>query len=221
MACSRRSVTRPCLLLLCAMIAVVGFLAFAKVRSCVRAAGTMKRLYLIALALNNYHDIHGCFPPQYLTDGHGNPAHSWRVLLLPYMGYEDIYARYSFGEPWNGPHNRFLEPEMPEEYRSPFAGSGSTTTQYVGIAGEHTLWWQTTSLRWTDVRNMAEDQIWIVEAANSDINWMEPRDIPAETAGAGIHSSRGGGIRSNYGDELPVVMLLTKGGWTTTWVPLK
>src|SRR5258708_2910474 len=38
----------------------------------------------IGLALQNYHDVHKCFPPAYFTDQNGRPAHSWRVLILPY-----------------------------------------------------------------------------------------------------------------------------------------
>jgi hypothetical protein len=43
--------------------------------------------------------------------------------------------------------------------------------------------------------------VWFVEAANSDIQWMEPRDIPLVQALAGINVP--GGIKSNYPDRLP------------------
>src|SRR5687767_14136115 len=39
----------------------------------------------IALALHNYHDVYGSFPPAYIADKDGRPMHSWRVLLLPYI----------------------------------------------------------------------------------------------------------------------------------------
>src|SRR4051812_3837711 len=38
----------------------------------------------IALALHNYHDAYGTFPPAYIADQNGRPMHSWRVLILPY-----------------------------------------------------------------------------------------------------------------------------------------
>ncbi|MCX7425466.1 MAG: hypothetical protein NTW96_07560 [Planctomycetia bacterium] len=47
--------------------------------------------------------------------------------------------------------------------------------------------------------------VWFVEAANSDINWMEPRDIPLEQALVGIDVP--GGIQSNYSDGLPAQTL--------------
>ena len=40
------------------------------------------------LALHNYHQANGCFPPAYIADKNGKPMHSWRVLILPYMEYD-------------------------------------------------------------------------------------------------------------------------------------
>jgi hypothetical protein len=51
------------------------------------------------LALRNYHDRYGRFPPAYVADEHGRPTHSWRVLLLPWLDHRAIYDRYRFDEP--------------------------------------------------------------------------------------------------------------------------
>jgi hypothetical protein len=124
------------------------------------------------------------------------------------LGYPELYARYRFDEPWDGPHNRLLAAEMPKEYRSPFVDSKSTITQYVGIAGKDTPWRGTTSLRNKGMeRAESNPLIWFVEAANSDINWMEPRDIPLEQALVGISAPGGRGIQSNYSDGLPAQMI--------------
>jgi hypothetical protein len=114
----------------------------------------------------------------------------------------DLYRRYRFDEPWDGPHNRLLAPEMPEDYRSPFVDAQSTITQYVGIAGAETPWCGTSPRREGDLlRDLSHPLIWFVEAANSDINWMEPRDIPFAQAAVGINVV--GGIQSNYPHGLP------------------
>src|SRR5271163_108233 len=39
----------------------------------------------IAVALHNYHDTYGSFPPAYVADETGKPMHSWRVLILPFL----------------------------------------------------------------------------------------------------------------------------------------
>src|SRR3990170_4393040 len=38
---------------------------------------------VIALALHNYHDEYGSFPPAYVADADGKPLHSWRVRSCP------------------------------------------------------------------------------------------------------------------------------------------
>ena len=86
----------------------------------IHRAGTARQLQHIRLAMECYYSDYGSYPPQYLTDQQGKPAHSWRVILLPYLFKGDLYRRYQFDEPWNGPHNRLLAAEMPYEYRSPF-----------------------------------------------------------------------------------------------------
>ena len=177
-----------------------------------RRGETASRFTHIRLALMCYCETYGCYPPQYLTDQQGKRAHSWRVLLLPELGYEELYRRYRFDEPWNGPHNRLLATKMPQEYRSPFLDSRSTITQYVGIAGKDTLWEGTTPLRRKVLeRGFSNPLIWFVEAANSDIEWMDPRDIPLEQALVGINVP--GGIQSNYSDGLPVEIMSLGYDW--------
>ena len=39
----------------------------------------------IGLALHNYHDAYGAFPPAMVAAKDGRPMHSWRVLLLPFF----------------------------------------------------------------------------------------------------------------------------------------
>ena len=102
---------------------------------------------MFALAMHNYHDLNGCFPPAYIADKHGQPAHSWRVLLLPVEELAGLYDRYHFDEPWNGPHNRELAGGLPVGMSgvSPWyhcavdRGSDSLHTSYVMVVGPNTI----------------------------------------------------------------------------------
>ena len=60
------------------------------------------------MALQNYHQANGCFPPAYIADKNGKPMHSWRVLILPYLDRTILYKAYDFTEPWDGPNNKKL-----------------------------------------------------------------------------------------------------------------
>src|SRR5262245_52541441 len=50
----------------------------------------------IGLALQTYHDVYGSLPPAYIADASGKPLHSWRVLILPFLGERSLYEAYRF-----------------------------------------------------------------------------------------------------------------------------
>ena len=170
-------------------------------------AASFNGLQQIQIALQFYRQANGCYPPQYIVDKEGRPAHSWRVLIWQYLSSDDSWKSYRFDEPWDGPHNRLLASQMPACFRSPNANrnSKSTTTDYVGIVGTNTPWNGANPLRTKDVPSTSGKTIWFVEVANSGINRMEPRDVPLEQALIGINVA--GGIQSNYSDGLPAQLM--------------
>ncbi len=95
----------------------------------------------IGVALHRFHEPWACFPPAVLIGPDGKPWHSWRVLLLPYLKqkdlYKDLYERYRFDEPWNGPNNKKLISEMPDEYHDPVHGEKPEKgyTSYAAVVG--------------------------------------------------------------------------------------
>lgn len=106
----------------------------------------------IALALYNYHDAYGCYPPAYVTDSTGKPVHSWRILILPYLEQQRLYNSYDFSEPWDGPNNIKLAAQMPRI----FACDGVTTngkglTSYLAITGEGTAFPGAGSTKMADI----------------------------------------------------------------------
>jgi len=92
---------------LCGALACLGRLAGEANRQA-RGSQCSGHLCQISLALHNYHDVFGCFPPAYIADSRGRPMHSWRVLILPFMEQVALYNAYHFEEPWDGPNNRKL-----------------------------------------------------------------------------------------------------------------
>jgi len=71
------------------------------------------QLKIFGLALHNYHDNYGSFPPAYLAAQDGRPMHSWRVLSLTFMGEQALHDQYRFSEMWNSPHNSTLADGLP------------------------------------------------------------------------------------------------------------
>jgi type II secretory pathway pseudopilin PulG len=134
----------------------------------------------IAIALHNYHDVYGTFPPAYECDAAGTPVHSWRVLIAPFMEQLPLYQRYNFGEAWNGPNNSKLSTGTPIPFRSPFdTRSRPGETSYVAIVGPGTMWPGQKSQNINGITDGTSNTIMVVELLNSGIHWMEPRDIAA------------------------------------------
>jgi type II secretory pathway pseudopilin PulG len=203
-----------CFSVLAVMVVVSGMRA---VREAHCDLQSLDRLAAIGIALEAYQEANGCYPPAYLVGKDGKPAHSWRVLLLPYLEYDDLYERYDFDEPWNGPHNRLLVNEIPleycsplvtpEEYESPFEDSKSATTPYLAIVGPDTAWPGAAPLKPADIQHRPNTVIRLLEAANSNVNWMEPRDITYKQALAGITSGGKPRIKSYHAGHIPALLL--------------
>ena len=70
-----------------------------------------------AFGIRRFHGAYGCLPPQAIVDQQGRPLLSWRVAILPYMGYSRLFHMFKLDEPWDSPHNRRLIPLMPRKPR--------------------------------------------------------------------------------------------------------
>jgi hypothetical protein len=157
-------------------------------------------LKLIALALHNYHDTYGSFPPAYIPGPDGKPWHSWRMAIVPFIEanpYADYYM--SFDEPWDGPNHRKLH-SVVMCYHCPAedAGVPATMTSYVAVVGPGTAWPGPEPTKLRDFRDGTSNSILVVEVANSGIHWMEPRDLTLEDLALAINPKSGKGISSRH-----------------------
>ena len=151
-------------------------------REAARRVSCTNNLKQIALAIHNYATANKCFPPAFIADKDGKPMHSWRVLLLPYLGEEELYRQYRFDEPWDSPHNQVLAAQMPRVYHCPSdPKTDSTETSYAMLVGPHAISDGPTGRGFGDIKDGFSYTIMVVEAAGVGINWLEPQDIDAET----------------------------------------
>jgi hypothetical protein len=79
-------------------------------------------LKTLAIAMDNYASANqDALPPVATYDKEGKPQLSWRVLILPYIGHDELYKQFKLNEPWDSPHNlQFIE-RMPKVFRHPGA----------------------------------------------------------------------------------------------------
>lgn len=163
----------------------------------------------LGLALLNYHHDHGCFPPAVIADENGDPMHSWRVLILPYLDHGGLYRQYRFDEPWDGPNNRRLAEHMPSVFRCPAdrpseqnENSTLVRTRYVAVTGPGTAFDGTAAVRLEDITDDHAETIVLVETPGEPVHWMEPRDIRPEAflralAGGGRHQGATHAVNAN------------------------
>ncbi len=101
--------------------------AFRDQRENARCFQCVNNMRQIGIALRNYHNHFGSFPPAYTVDETGKPLHSWRTLILPYFDskaidpkWKEVYAKIRLDEPWDSEYNiqfsKYIE-HTPEEER--------------------------------------------------------------------------------------------------------
>ena len=103
------------------------------------------RVRRIGVALDEFHNQQGHFPESAIKgrDAHGDnvPMHGWMTPLLPSLGYEAVYRRIDFKQPFDAPVNvPAMQQPIPEfslprrkPARSP---RGFALTHFAGVGGQ-------------------------------------------------------------------------------------
>jgi hypothetical protein len=200
---SRRAVVKLSIAASCCTVLIV-FLVHAvqSAREAARRSQCLCNLCQITLALHNYQSATGSFPPAYIADASGKPMHSWRVLILPYLEQQDLYAQYKFTEPWDGPNNIQLLNRMPATFACPswhdHRESPTTLTSYVGMTGPGTFFPGSASIKLEDVTDGAANTLMVVEVTNVEIPWTAPQDLDVRTMSFRINDPKRPGISSKH-----------------------
>ncbi|MDO5553178.1 MAG: DUF1559 domain-containing protein [Planctomycetia bacterium] len=137
-------------------------------------------LHQIALGMNQYAEAYNTLPPAWTVDENGKPMHSWRVLILPYVGENELYEKIRLDEPWDSDYNKQFHSTVPFVLTTPhgtFREMGEQiangVTYYSVVTGPETLFppGQTVSL--SDVKDGVSNTMLIVERRQS-VPWMAP-----------------------------------------------
>ena len=136
----------------------------------------------IGTALSAYVADKGHFPPAFSTDENGVPLHSWRVLILPYLGYAPLYEQLKLDEPWNSQHNARFSNQMPREYRCPAdTQAPGDETNYFVIQGPGGFVFNTdVTTTPQDILDGVAQTLLVLEGNNLGVLWMQPTDITTQ-----------------------------------------
>ena len=123
--------------------------------------------------------------------------HSWRVLLLPFLDCDELYARYDFSQPWNSEDNLKLSKEMPSVYGfHNVPPTEDVYTDFFVVVGEDMMWPGAVGRSQKEVTDDIGSTILIVENFGAKIHWMEPRDLHFDTMSFQMQDPQG--LSSRY-----------------------
>ncbi|WP_437191719.1 DUF1559 domain-containing protein [Planctomicrobium sp. SH527] len=180
-----------------------------------RRSQCKNNLKQIGLALHQYHDEYGVFPPAFTVDAQGSRLHSWRSLILPYLGQKDLYDKIDFSKPWDDPVNAGVRKASLPSYRCPSTLIPDNHTGYVVIVGEGFAFSPIGPQSLSEFKDGPELTAMVIELPiNRSYEWMEPRDgteadfgvttpMPAGSHIGGMHVAFADGAVRFLSDKTP------------------
>jgi prepilin-type processing-associated H-X9-DG protein len=131
--------------------------------------------------MSAYEAAHGTLPPAFVADENGKPMHSWRVLILPYLGQQALYDQYDLEKPWDSPENLAVAQMMPAVFACPSDPTGaSRTTRYLVVAGPGTIFEADQGCPLDDVGDGLGNTFLVVESS-AGLPWTQPTDLDVAT----------------------------------------
>lgn len=152
---------------------------------------TQANMQRIVGALKAYESQYGSLPPPYTLDSTGKKKmHSWRVLILPFLGEHQLYSEYKMTEPWDSADNMRLAGRIPDVFACSIDPSAKALgeTSYVVVIGARTAFRDVTfnadektkkdeQVELEEITDGQESTALLVEYHASGICWMEPKDL--------------------------------------------
>ncbi len=150
----------------------------------VRCEQCNTHLKRLGLAFMEYSAAKDRFPAPAITRSDGTPLLSWRVEILPYLGYQSLYDRFHLDEPWDSPHNAALISEMPAEFVCPtLTKRQSGRTGYLVVVGPKSDMGTVNTAfepgRGVDIREFTDgtSSSALVVETDTLVPWTKPEDL--------------------------------------------
>jgi Protein of unknown function (DUF1559) len=138
---------------------------------------SVENLKQIALAMHEYAEVMGTFPPAVIIDKASKPLLSWRVLLLPYLKERDLFKQFKLDEPWDSGANKKLLERMPRVFAPPGVKTKEPFTSYYQVfLGKGAAFEGTRGLRILDFLDGTSNTILVIEGGEG-VPWTKPAEI--------------------------------------------
>lgn len=133
----------------------------------------------IAEALNDYRRSYGCYPTPTVVDSSGKPLYSWRVLILPQLGFESLYNEYQLDQTWDSPTNIDLMNRMPLVYACPGNQNAidAHETNFALMVGPGSLFPAGKPIDADSMLDKPSETLLVVETKDGAYPWTQPKDL--------------------------------------------
>lgn len=156
-----------------------------------RRARTMENLSKLGRALNGYADGYAGYPTTKMVGAAVNPPMSWRVAILPLLGYDKLFKEYRPSEPWDSAANKQLLAKIPPEFQSP--DRRDTKTNYLVPLGIEAAFGNGRRMNAGMFEDSPDCTLILVEVDDAQaIEWTRPDDLV-------VQPGLGGSVRSKLG----------------------
>jgi hypothetical protein len=179
----KSSIPKKWFLAICAgVLTIVGVVIVVNAVGGVRRSLVLKQTYndlkWIGMALQQYHEIHGSFPPAVVRDANDNALHSWRSVIQTQLAdivrTSDDFRSYKFSEPWDCEANK--RSDMGHRF-------GTHPYQFIALVGPNAAWSASGSRKLADFTDGSSNTALVVAVRNTGIRWSEPVDAVVTESG--------------------------------------
>jgi Protein of unknown function (DUF1559) len=155
----------------------------------------------IAEALTAYRRIYGSYPSPTVVDAAGKPLYSWRVLILPQLGYSSLYNEFQLDQSWDSPTNLDLMTRMPSVYACPgnLNALAVHETNFALIVGPGSLFPLGSPVDPDKMLDQPSETLLVVDTKDGAYTWSQPADISTSN-GIALGSRPMIDIGGNYPD---------------------
>jgi type II secretory pathway pseudopilin PulG len=170
------------ILAVCAMLLAMLLPATQRAREGARLDACLDNLRQVMLATFNYESKLGTLPPAFTVNPAGERLQSWRTLLLPQLGRQDLFDIVDQSQPWDAPVNAAARDTALHLYTCPSFDGPITQTTYLGLVGPASAFLGSEPRKLPASRAIRKKTVYLVDAVAGDaVPWMAPKDTDQET----------------------------------------
>jgi hypothetical protein len=170
-------------------------------REAARRTTSQNNLKQIGLALHNYHDTYGEFPPAVVTDSSGQALYSGRVLLLPFLDQAAMFNAFDKSQSWDSPANTALSHTKVNVFVDPSNSGKGPDGNYAFVTGAGALFESGQPVKLMDITDGTSNTLAMIEVQTTGGSWAAPGELDLSQLAGGLpQGNHPGGNIALFGD---------------------